>query len=116
MTPAATPDCKTSDTRQTGRVCVDPRGPHFYVETGSFEGELPTGMPDTLFDLVHRALIEKFGDLNNVSWVNHIEPHTAFATATWDMDAERPSHSVKVEVDDKDDEWYTTAAHDYPWQ
>lgn len=103
------------DTRQSGRVCLHPAGPHFYVHAFSFEGELPTGMPDALVNIVHEELASKFGDLNNVSWADHIEPHTTFATAKWDMDADDPYKSVDIEIDDKNDDWYMEESQDYPW-
>jgi len=78
-----TPD----DSQESGRVVVHPLGPHFEIRT---DDEQPTGLPDGVFDQVHDALVDKLGDLNNVLWVNHIEPHTPFATATWDIEADDP--------------------------
>lgn len=97
--------------RKSGRVCVNELGPHFYVHSGSFEGRhTPPGMVDILFEVTHEELDNKLGDLKNVSWVEHIYPHTPFATVTWEEteDGKYVRNSMEVEIDDKNDDWYTS--------
>lgn len=67
-------------------------------------------MPDVLFDRMHDALKDRFGDLKNVSWVRHIYPHTPFATVTWEEndDGNYVRNSMEIEIDDKNDEWYSS--------
>lgn len=98
----------------TGRVKLNPRGPHFYVANAPGLA-IPPDVQDVVNDATIHALRDRFGELNNVEWICHVRAHTPMATATWDDETFTPSKTLSVEVDEKDERWYSAEAFDYPW-
>lgn len=102
----------------SARVALNPMGPHPYVVNGTYDGDEPVGLGDALHGATFDALTQRFGDLHNVDWITHVEPHQEFATAYWDMSADNPYQTVEVVVDDtarSNADWYTQDANDYPY-
>lgn len=89
-----------------GFVCMNPLGPHFYLDV--VEGERPRGAPDLLTDVMNRKLTELDEEHGWPIEHGYIKGHERIVEVRWTPN-EDASYGVDLDFEplEVNEEWYS---------
>lgn len=89
-----------------GTVCMNPLGPHFYINVE--EGEAPPSDADSMTDMMNHRLTEMNEEHGWPIIHEHIRAHTPITEVSWEP-TDRAGYDAEYEIEDFDVslDWYS---------